>query len=319
VANIQEHILVIRLGALGDLIFCLQAFHEIRQAHPHAKIALLTRAPFAAFAEKMPYFDSIIIDTHPTFTRPLAWVKLLKAIRGFVPTRVYDLQGKPRQSVLYTLLGGPFGPPWSGAAPFCKFPRLWPPSPDMSFPAFLGTQLRLADVPSSTPVSLDWLTAGVEKFALPSSYVVLVPGCSPEASYKRWPASHYAMLAHKFHEHKIACVVVGGPDDRGAAAEIKATAPYAIDLCGQTNLFELAAVLRKAEGVIGNDTGPLHMAASVGATTLALFSGRSNPVWSKPPGPRSAVIQSPLLSDLSADKVFTAFNILLKHTEGKGT
>ena len=68
---------MIRLGALGDLVFCFQAFYEIRLAHPGAEIALLTRAPFAAFARALPWFDRVIIDTHPTLTKPATLVSVL--------------------------------------------------------------------------------------------------------------------------------------------------------------------------------------------------------------------------------------------------
>ena len=165
-AEKKERILVIRLGALGDLVFCFQSFHEIRLAHPDAEIALLTRAPFAAFAQALPWFDRVIIDTHPTFAQPLEWIGLAKEIKRFAPTRVYDLQGKRRQTIVYALLGGAWGTEWSGAAPACKFPRVWPPTPNMHFTDFLAAQLRGAGVPAALPPELSFLDAPVEKFAM---------------------------------------------------------------------------------------------------------------------------------------------------------
>ena len=313
----KEHILVIRLGALGDLVFCFQSFHEIRLAHPDAEIALLTRAPFADFARSLPFFDRVIVDTHPTFMRPLAWTRLRREITTFAPTRVYDLQGKNRQTILYALLGGPLGPAWSGAAPLCKFPRLWPPTFGMHFTGFLAAQLRAAGVSAAPAPDLAWLDAPVEKFALPTPYAVLIPGCSPNAPHKRWPPQKYAEIAQRLRAQKLACVTIGTKADAEAVAEIKKTAPDVIDLCGQTSLFELAGLLRRAAGVIGNDTGPLHLAATIGAPTLALFSGKSNPVWSKPPGKMVAWRQSPALADLSVDEVIFAFAVLLQHAKNK--
>jgi ADP-heptose:LPS heptosyltransferase len=188
----------------------------------------------------------------------------------------------------------------------------------MSFVDFLAAQLNAARIPSVPPVDLPWLDAPLEKFSLPPRYVTLIPGCSPHAPHKRWPAQRYADLANLFQTRQISCLIVGTHDDANAIAEIKKAAPHIIDLSGQTNLFELAGILRRAHGVIGNDTGPLHMAASVGAPTLALFGARSNPIWSKPPGERAAVIQCPILSNLGVDEVFAAFNVLLKHAEHKG-
>ena len=317
-AEKKERILVIRLGALGDLVFCFQSFHEIRLAHPDAEIALLTRAPFAAFAQALPWFDRVIIDTHPTFAQPLEWIGLAKEIKRFAPTRVYDLQGKRRQTIVYALLGGAWGTEWSGAAPACKFPRVWPPTPNMHFTDFLAAQLRGAGVPAALPPDLSFLDAPVEKFALTAPYAVLVPGCSPNALMKRWPAEKYAELAKGLQARHLACVVVGTKADAEAVAVMRAIVPEVIDLCGQTSLFELAGILRRAAIVIGNDTGPVHLGAAVGASTLALLSGKSNPIWSKPPGKKVAWRQSPALVDLSVREVFFALDLLLQQAKGKG-
>jgi len=302
----MEHILVIRLGALGDLVFCFQAFHEIRLAHPDAEIALLTRAPFASFARSLPWFDCVLVDTHPTWSTPVAWMRLRKEIADFSPAVVYDLQGKNRQTVLYAILGGPFGPAWSGAAPLCKFPRPWPPTRDMHFTDFLAAQLRVAGVPAAPSPDLGWFDAPVEKFALPQCYAVLIPGCSPAAPHKRWPPKKFAELAHVLRDKNMACIAIGTAADAEAIGVIKTLAPEIVDLCAQTSLFELAGILRRAALVIGNDTGPLHMAAALHAPTVALFSGKSNPVWSKPPGPKVAWRQSQDIADLSMEEVVSA-------------
>lgn len=315
VITANERILVIRLGALGDLIFCFQAFHEIRLAHPDAEIAILIREPFAAFARTLPWFDRVIVDTHPTFTKPLAWLRLRKEIASFAPDRVYDLQGKNRQTVLYALLGGPLGPEWSGAAPLCKLPRPWPPAVGMHFIDFMAAQLRAAGVPEAPKPDLAWLDAAIAKYALPDHFMVLVPGCSPDAPHKRWPPLYFAELAQRLLKQNIPCVVVGTAADADAVTEIKIVEPNVIDLCGKTSLFELAGVLRHARGVVGNDTGPVHLAAAVGTPTLALFSGKSKPVWSKPPGKIVSWRQCEPLSELSSKEVFFALATLLQHAK----
>lgn len=299
----RDPILVIRLGALGDLVFCFQSFHEIRAAHPEAKIALLTRAPFVSFAKSLPWFDDVIVDTHPTIKSPLEWFKLRRKIVDFAPKRIYDLQGKRRQSILYALLGGPWGPKWSGAAPLCAFPRPWPPVPGMHFMDFLAAQLRAAGVPAQDKPSLLWFDAPVEKFGLPERYVAIIPGCSPNAPHKRWPPEKFAELANRLQSGGITAVALGTAADAEAVAALKRAAPLVVDLTGKTTLFELGGIFRRAEAVIGNDTGPTHIAAALGAPTVALFSGRSNPVWSTPPGPRVVWRQAQDLADLGVADV----------------
>jgi len=306
----MKRILVIRLGALGDLVFCFQTFHEIRHTYPDADIALLTRAPFADFARSLPYFDHVIVDTHPTIFSPRDWFRLRKDLIDFSPDIVFDLQGKFRQTVLYALLGGPFGPVWSGAAPFCKFPRPWPPRAGMNFADFLGAQLRAAGIPATLPPDLRWLDAPIQKFSLPSRYAVLIPGCSPKAPHKRWPPKKYAALAKMLRSKGVACVAVGTVSDAEAISVIKIFVPEVVDVSGKTTLFELAGILRRAHLVVGNDTGPLHLAAALGTPTVALFSGKSNPIWSKPPGPKVAWRQSENLADLSVANAVSAIDEL---------
>jgi ADP-heptose:LPS heptosyltransferase len=307
-----ERILVIRLGALGDLVLCFRAFCEIRCAHPNAEIALLTMPAFADFARSMPWFDKIIIDDRAPALRVDKWWRLLRDIRAFNPTRVYDLQGKFRQSILYTLLGGRWGVEWSGAAPLCTFPRLWPPLPNMHFTDFVAAQLERAHVPGQAPPNLSWLNASLDNFALPEKYVVMIPGCAPGRDYKRWPPKCYAELALRLREHGIDSIAVGTKQDSAAILAIRTDAPHVQDYSGRTSLPQLATLARHAVAVVGNDTGPSHLAAAVGAVTLTLMSDRVNPTWSVPRGENAYWLQGKPLATLGVNEVFAAVMGLLK-------
>jgi ADP-heptose:LPS heptosyltransferase len=310
-----KRILVVRYGALGDMIYCFQSYHEIRKAHPDAEITLLTAPAFADFARHMPWFDHVMVDTHPPKHRPDMWLAQALKLWKLNPTRVYELHGKLRQSIMFWLLGGPLVREWSGAARFASHPRLWPPQPNTHFRDFLASQLRLAGVPAQSPADLSWLDAPVDSFNLPSRYAVIVPGCTPGQNYKRWPAENYAAVVKHLNDQGIPVLAVGTKADTDAITIIKEQAPTLIDLSGRTNLFELAGVLRRAALVIGNDTGPMHMGAALGAPTLALLSGSTNPVWSAPPEPKAEWLKHEPLRDLSPEKVFLALPKLLAHNK----
>jgi ADP-heptose:LPS heptosyltransferase len=303
----RERILVIRFGALGDLAMCRQAFADIRTAHKDAEIALLTTPPFAAFTRRMPWFDQIIAAERASGWRIDKWASLIAQLQSFGPRRVYDLQGKFRQSVMFWLMGGPvWGPEWSGAAPGCSHPRLWPPAPGMHFVDFLAAQLRRADVPASAPADMAWLDAPIDHFTLPQTYALLIPGCSPNLMLKRWPAASYAELAKRLQERGIASVAIGTKTEADTLDEINHLAPQVINLCGQTSLFETAGLARRARYVIGNDTGPMHMAAAVGAPTLAVFSAHTDPVWSAPYGPVTGWVKGIPIDTVTVDQVLLA-------------
>lgn len=308
-----DRILIIRLGALGDLVLCFEAFQAIRNAHPKAEIALLTMPAFENFAKQMPWFDRVLTDPRAPRWNVKAWWNLIRQIRAFAPTRVYDLQGKHRQTILYNLLGGPvLGPEWSGAAPFCSHPRLWPPKPGMHFTDFIRAQLERADIPYPVPRAsnpVNWLSASLDSFNLSGRFALLIPGCAPNRAYKRWPAEKYAELADRFQQEDITSIAIGTSADESTILEIAAQAPHLINLCGQTSLAQVAELARRAVCVVGNDTGPTHLAAAVGGKTLALMSDQVDPVWSCPKGAQSAWLQGKPLSALAVEDVFNTIAV----------
>ncbi|HEX5775697.1 MAG TPA: glycosyltransferase family 9 protein, partial [Caulobacteraceae bacterium] len=89
------------------------------------------------------------------------------------------------------------------------------------------------------------------------------------------------------------------------AEEIARTAGRVRDLTGQTDFADIATLGAHASLVIGNDTGPLHLAAAAGARTLALFSDASDPALCAPRG-RVRVLHSPDLGDLPVSAVLEA-------------
>lgn len=300
----KEKILIIKLGALGDLILCQEAFASIRAHHPEAEIALLTMPAFEPFARQMPWFDRVLTDPRPKLAQPHKWLKLIRDVRAFAPTRVYDLQGKFRQTLLFFALGGPWrGPEWSGAAPGCSHPRLWPPREGMPYTDFVAAQLEKAGVKRTGASDLSWLDGPMIAAALPARFALFIPGCAPGRLYKRWPPLHYAMLAKRLAEKGLVCLAVGTKADRDSIEAICRLAPDVMDLSGRTSLGQLAALARRAEIVIGNDTGPTHIAAACGARTLALMSDRVNPLWSAPKGPRATWLQGKPLTALSVEDV----------------
>jgi ADP-heptose:LPS heptosyltransferase len=99
--------------------------------------------------------------------------------------------------------------------------------------------------------------------------------------------------------------LVGGPAEPDLAGSIVAQAHGAVDLTA-TNLFDIAGLAAKAALCVGNDTGPTHLIAAVGAPTLTLFSDASDPVLAAPRGARAAYIHLPKLDDLRVERVLDA-------------
>jgi len=295
-------ILVIKHGALGDLIQALGPCAAIRHHHPDAHITLLTTPPFVDFLKPAPYFDQIEADDRPSWTRPVAWLKLARWLRSQKFDRVYDLQTSSRSSQYFRLMGDP-RPEWSGIAHGCSHPDPDPGRETAHTVDRQAGQLRGAGILETPPSDLSWVTASLEEFKLPERYAVLVPGGSAHRPAKRWP--DFANLAHRLAKLRITPVLLGTSAEADVTAEVANALPNVIDLTGRTDLAQIAALGRGAALAVGNDTGPMHILAVAGAPSLVLFSSESDPARCAPRTPLTKTLCKPDLKDLSVDAVWS--------------
>lgn len=313
--SLAENILVIKLGALGDFVQALGAMAAIRRHHPAAHVALLTSAPFAGLGKACGAFDEVVIDARPRWSDPRGWLALRKKLKSGNYARVYDLQNSDR-TALYLRLLAPRPPEWVGAARGASHRNADPAR--IAGHALDGHAMTLAlvGIKDVRVDDLSWMKSEVARFGLPAPYALLVPGCSPAHPEKRWPPAFFAALAKALKEDRgVTPVLIGTADDSGAVADILKAAPFCIDLCGKTALFDLAGLARGAALAVGNDTGPMHLIAATGCPALALFSGRSDPVRHAPKGAAAMVLREENLADLSPEKV-TQAALALSHKKG---
>lgn len=280
-------VLVIRLGALGDMIVAMRAFRAIRAHHPGDRLLLLTTAPFEGLARATGLFDDVVLMDKAAGI--VGWWRLTRYLRARRLDRVYDLQQNDRTAILFRVLrvARP-GLAWNGIARGCTHPV------DNQAPHRLNAhayerhedQLRVAGIDSFPGIDLDFLPGrSPEDFDLPRPYALLVPGASPDRPDKRWPADHYGSLAAAIADAGITPVGIGGPADAGALAIIAAACPDLIDLGGRTRIEDLAGLARSATFAVGNDTGPMHVIAPAGCPSLVLYSRASDPIRTVPRGP----------------------------------
>ncbi len=296
-------ILVIRLGALGDVVMSFGPFAAIRAHHPGAEITLLTTKPFAALAEAAPWFDRVEVDARPAFWNVAGLLRLRRQLAGF--DMVYDLQTSGRSGWYFHLAGRPA---WSGHVRGCRFAQVGPERERMHTIERQRDQLRIAGIVDLPRPELAFLTERPVP-ALPDRFALLVPGASAHRPGKRWPAAKYGELARVLVGRGLVPVVVGGRDEVALAAEILAACPQALDLTAKTALLDIFAIAAKAALVVGNDTGPTHIAAAAGCPAVVLFSSDSDPAMTAPRGPDGAwpvVIRVKVLADLPVERVAAA-------------
>jgi lipopolysaccharide heptosyltransferase II len=95
------------------------------------------------------------------------------------------------------------------------------------------------------------------------------PGANAPA--RRWPVSDFATVAASASASGCRVVVLGGASERALTATVALAAPDGVDLGGETDLADAAAVLELCDALVTNDTGPMHLAAALGTPTVTLW------------------------------------------------
>ena len=127
--------------------------------------------------------------------------------------------------------------------------------------------------------------------SLSDSFVAVVPGARWDT--KRWPIERYTQLVRQLIGEGRQVVLLGSPDEKALCDQIErevAGGMRVMNLAGRTALGEMIAVLAHATLVIGNDSGPLHVAVALGRRTLGIY-GPTDPSFVGPHGQLDQVIR----------------------------
>ena len=292
-----RRILVIKHGALGDVIQGLDAYASLREGHAHDHLAVLTSPAFAGLFHAMPFFDEVLVDKR---AGPLNIPETLR-IRRLLKDRwdrIYDFQSSRRTARYFAH----FVP--TGVETVTKFKGATHPHPDMSHLNNRDRMLETAKLGGCPEViaSTDWLLANDQKTV--EHYAVLIPGCSPVKPEKRWSADHYADLAQQIIQTGMQPILVGTSIDKAVGQVIMDKVPACRNMIGKTSLTELASLLARASVAVGNDTGPVFMAARLGAPTLMLMSQHTDPAMSAPYGASASWLREDDINTITVDDVF---------------
>lgn len=294
----MQNILVIKHGALGDIILAQSPFQAIRQHHPEAKITLLTTKPYAEFLEKSGLFDEVWVDDKPKPWNFKRLAALRKKLQSGNFDRVYDLQTSERTNSYFKFFPVNKRPEWCGYAKGGSHPHLNPTRTKVHTIERHIDQLSVIGVTQIPAADFSWIITDISKFDLPEKIALLVPGGSAHRPEKRWPATRFGELAQTLQANGLTPVLLGGPAEADVIAKIRYSCPTAIDLSSQTSFGDIASLGKQAKLAIGNDTGPLHLIAAVGCSTVVLFSKASDPHMSRPRGADVHVLREDNLADL---------------------
>lgn len=272
----MQRILIIKLSAFGDVVQAEGAIHDIRNHHPEVEIIVMTTPPYRELLEKCPWVDSVFIDPRESRWRIDKMLSLRGRLRKLNVQMVYDLQQVGRTSFYHSffLKEVPWPVSWD------DWSKSNPNLRDKGAMDRFALQLEKAGIKVKHALNpdLSWMAADATSFLgayrIKKPFVVLIPGTSAGHDEKRWP--FYNELAAWLKSMSMEVITVPGPDEMELCRTLS-NAVMVTDGDRYLNLFELAGVLKKAEFVIGNDTGPTHLAAHLRVPGLALFSSHLHP------------------------------------------
>ena len=307
-AGSARRILVVRLGAMGDVVRTRFAFAGLRARCPGAHIDWLVEDRNAPGLCGITGLDGVVEVPRRALTaaRP---VRALGALRGIVSElreRRYDLaldfHSILKSAFLVRASRIPVRIGYGGAlaregAQWLMTHRVELPDPHVSrfernaaLVRFLG-----GDVPK-TPPPLELPEGAADELGeLPGEFGVVHPGTSPTTLYKRWEPDRWAEVIRRLYEARgLASVVTWGPveGEREAAERIVKAAGAGAVLAPRTSgIAAMLALLGRARLFIGSDSGPMHLAAVAGRPIVIVF-GPTDPIENAPfPGVPSRVVR----------------------------
>jgi heptosyltransferase-1 len=290
-------ILIVRIGAMGDVLHALPAVAALRAAHPDATIDWLVDDRWLPLLNDLTHTGPVVSTAFQVPTR--AWkqaprsaatIRDVLSYRNLRKTKydlVLDMQGTLRSAALGRLaaagaFAGYADPRESLAAQLYKtrIARRGAHVVDQGA-ALLSDALGivLAPIPPAIPHegwADDWATelVGDKRIAV----------LSPTAGWaaKRWPLQHFAALAQQLRDRGYTVLANTPRKDDGPANELVAASHGAASLaiCNPTGLI---ALVRRAALFVGGDSGPMHLAAALGVPVIALF-GPTDPARNGPWG-----------------------------------
>jgi len=297
-------VLVVRLSALGDVLFALPAVQALAASGRVGHLAWLVEDKAAPLLAGVPGLDEVIVFPR---RRPLRWPGHALALRRRRDDLVLDLQVNLKSRAQLLLLSAPrklgFDAPLAReGAERGLTERFTPPA---SARHRVATHLALVahlGVPVPEPVPRPGLAVApaaatqVEGLlsALPGGgpLVVLHPGTSAFGRLKRWAPERFARLGERLvAECGARLVVTGGPGE-GPLVDAVRTALSAPSLAAPPGGLELlTALLHRADLVVAADSLPLHLANALGTPVVGLY-GPKQPAVTGPFFDRSRVVRS---------------------------
>lgn len=269
-----HRVLVVRAGAVGDVLLTLPALHSLRQQYPSAHITVV------GYPHLWEVAGGLIDEVHSIddpiwaglFGAPMSPALLTRLQRAdlLVAWTVRAPTGEV-VSAVRTVHATPYPPPGIHASAWLASTLGESPADPSSGPPAVPPNIL-----GLTPAELTETRSAVTGLVGSADPIVIHPGAG--AAWKRWPPDRFAALIHALSPDRPIALVEGLADAEPVTA-IQTAVERPVPVIRETSLRRLAAFLSHASLYIGNDSGITHLAALASAPTIALFGPTDPASW----------------------------------------
>jgi heptosyltransferase I len=284
-------VLLVRLGALGDIVHAIPVAAALRRAFPAARIDWLVASKHREILDLVPAIDRrLAIGDGSIFDA-------VRELRRACYDVTLDLQGLIKSAVLARSSAGARVIGFSSRYLRERLARLF--YTEVHEPAGLTHVVRLnlslleplgvkVELPEFPIDHVDSAVAREVEGRSGGRYALLNPGAAwPN---KRWPPSRFGAVASALRDrHALPSVVLWGPGEQSLAEEVVAGSGGAAAVAPRTSVADLVALARGAALMVSGDTGPTHIAAAVGTPVVGIF-GPTRPQRNGPWAPEDVTV-----------------------------
>jgi heptosyltransferase-2 len=304
-----QHMLVIQLADIGDVVLTSPFLRELRKHYPKAWIGLVVQPRMLNLVEKCPYVDDVFPfewgspQKREKYLRgsPRWWIQAFRtARRNFwkypldmaISTRWNEDPCQAASLILMYASGAVRRVAYKAGSPermrygWKDLERLISEGPVRGFPKHEVEQqldiLRfLGEEPEETRLEV-WSSPEDDRFAQKMldtdsidqtiGLIAFAPGAA--WPFRRWPAHRFTELGEWLQEkYKVSILIFAAKNEEDLALEIEKGLKKGktLNLAGKTTLREMAALLKCCKLFIGNDSGPLHIAAAAGIPVIGFY------------------------------------------------
>lgn len=289
--DMSRHLILFPCGHMGNLLIALPHLKAMLDAHPQA--LLVTNARYQELVEhSLPdeqrllfYPEPALAPSQPIIRRISHYLGFVRALRQFSADVTIDIEGEQKSATLARLSGAAkrIGPPRRHAKWFYNDIRQaiwsahrWHGYGSLSQPAASLPSRYLPITSSKT--GQEEMQRATERLAAGPRVLIHVGATK---TYKMWHPEQFASLCQRLRRAGCVPVLIGaGQKDRSQIQRVQSFLCEPVcDLCDRLSLSGMVALMQDSQGYVGNDSGPMHLAAACRLPTIGLFGPTDDSLW----------------------------------------